>query len=609
MNQNFAYVIGATTPDQVYVVSQVRPFVASEYLQIDDPFSGKVIGEIKATESFFSGNKEMLANKGITVDELACLGLNTGAIVHIGTLKILSELNTPICPMCPVSEAPLQMIEPLLGTLNNKEYLTIGTIKGTEHLQAKLPEELRNIAPLFRNGRIVPQAGVPFVFNHKMFQSYPGIGIFGGAGSGKSSALRVICEELQKLKIGGVILDPHNEFTFKDELEGVPSELRQDYSKRHVILTVGKDIGIRFEELKTQELLDLFSFYNCSPAMISSISAIHETGDTYGYFKEKVINLKKAFENERKAPHNREELGDTVEELFRKYKDKVSGLETMQAILWRLESLDATNIFTLNSNAITNGIIKEQMVVLRGSVRHLQMIMVYAVKRLYQARCHYKDWDGVGLEPQAIPKFLIIADEAHNFASNSKEESPTTSLLRKIAQEGRKYGVFEILATQRASLLNPTIVTMINTKLIFRNNNAADLETISKESGLSPREIQLLPDLPSGHCFISSATIPKQFHLTIRSAFTKAPKQLNPFDEQPLVEELNEVDDFILLFITNQSGQKIRNNQFVELQQQISACLGKFLDIRELIDSLDNLAVRGDLKKRELGMGVEYRKL
>ena len=234
---------------------------------------------------------------------------------------------------------------------------------------------------------------------------------------------------------------------------------------------------------------------------------------------------------------------------------------------------------------------------------------MYAVKGLYQARCHYKDWDGQGLEPKAIPKFLIIADEAHNFASNSKEESPTTSLLRKIAQEGRKYGVFEVLATQRASLLNPTIVTMINTKLIFRNNNASDLETISKESGLSQREVNLLPDLASGNCFISSATLTKQFPLTIRSAFTKAPKSLNPFDEKPLVNELSEIGDFMMLYISNLSGEKIRNNQFVELQHSISTTLNVQLDIKEVINHLDELAYRGDLKKRELGMGVEYRKI
>ena len=609
MNQGFAYVVGATTPEQVYVASQVRPFVASEYLELNDYYSGQVIGEIKATESFFAGNKETLATKGITVEELKALGFNPERIIHIGTLKILNEVNIPISPMLPVKEAPLSSIEPFLGTLNPKEHLTLGIVKGTEHLHARLPQELTNIAPLLKQGQLVKQSGIPFIFNHKMFQGYPGIGIFGGAGSGKSSALRVICEELMKQKIGGIILDPHNEFTFKDEVDGVPKELKFDYSKRHVILTVGKDVGIRFEELKTQELLDLFSFYNCSPAMVSSISAIHEAGDTYGSFKEKVLQLKKAFENERKIAQNREDLDPTIEELFRRYKDKVSGLETMQAILWRLESLEATKIFTLNSDAIIKGVIQEKMVVLRGSIRHLQLIMMYAVKGLYQARCHYKDWDGQGLEPKAIPKFLIIADEAHNFASNSKEESPTTSLLRKIAQEGRKYGVFEVLATQRASLLNPTIVTMINTKLIFRNNNASDLETISKESGLSQREVNLLPDLASGNCFISSATLTKQFPLTIRSAFTKAPKSLNPFDEKPLVNELSEIGDFMMLYISNLSGEKIRNNQFVELQHSISTTLNVQLDIKEVINHLDELAYRGDLKKRELGMGVEYRKI
>ncbi|WDU82706.1 helicase HerA domain-containing protein [Caloramator sp. Dgby_cultured_2] len=43
---------------------------------------------------------------------------------------------------------------------------------------------------------------------------YPHIGIFGGSGSGKSFGMRVILEEIMKLNIPTVVLDPHYEMDF-----------------------------------------------------------------------------------------------------------------------------------------------------------------------------------------------------------------------------------------------------------------------------------------------------------------------------------------------------------------------------------------------------------
>ena len=70
--------------------------------------------------------------------------------------------------------------------------------------------------------------------------------MFGGSGSGKTFGLRVILEEIMMKKIPGIVLDPHYEMDFTEAMPGIPSNFKQDFSRRFELFEVGKDVGILF---------------------------------------------------------------------------------------------------------------------------------------------------------------------------------------------------------------------------------------------------------------------------------------------------------------------------------------------------------------------------
>lgn len=115
-------------------------------------------------------------------------------------------------------------------------------------------------------------------------------------------------------------------------------------------------------------------------------------------------------------------------------------------------------------------------------------------------------------------KYLnIIIDEAHNILStNSVRESETWKDYRletfeEIIKEGRKFGTFLTLASQRPSDISATIISQLHNYFLHRLINNKDIEAIEKTvSYLDKVSFESLPILPTGTCIIAglSAKLP-----------------------------------------------------------------------------------------------------
>lgn len=104
----------------------------------------------------------------------------------------------------------------------------------------------------------------------------------------------------------------------------------------------------------------------------------------------------------------------------------------------------------------------------------------------------------------------IIIDEAHNilsYESNRESESWKDFRLEtfeEIIKEGRKFGVFLTLASQRPSDISSTIISQLHNYLIHRLVNNRDLEMVEKAiSYLDKLSVETLPILPAGACVLS----------------------------------------------------------------------------------------------------------
>src|SRR5258708_860787 len=81
-----------------------------------------------------------------------------------------------------------------------------------------------------------------------------------------------------------------------------------------------------------------------------------------------------------------------------------------------------------------------------------------------------------GLWSDGVSPMLFVCEEAHRYASADRSIGfgPTRKAVSRIAKEGRKYGVYLGLVTQRPAELDATIISQCNTLFAMRLANERD---------------------------------------------------------------------------------------------------------------------------------------
>ena len=102
---------------------------------------------------------------------------------------------------------------------------------------------------------------------------------------------------------------------------------------------------------------------------------------------------------------------------------------------------------------------------------------------------------------------MLIYEEGHNFAP-SGQAAVSHRIIRKIAGEGRKFGVGFGIVSQRPSKLDPDVTSQCNTLIIMRLKNPDDQRFISRTSDMiSQAELDELPSLSTGEALVFGRSI------------------------------------------------------------------------------------------------------
>ncbi|MGO1369945.1 MAG: ATP-binding protein [Senegalia sp. (in: firmicutes)] len=553
-------VVGLTTQQEVYIGSKDKAFRINEFLIIEDESQGDLMGEIVETSSY-NRYIPLNINDGMVdssvLESLNAIGYNIDdETIHIGKLRLLNEADYPVETASDVRSPEFHEVKDIMVKKSPDEGLVMGIIKSTDAMTSDMDNELKDIAPIFSEGELLKQREIPFIFDIKSMHQYPHIGIFGGSGSGKSFGMRVLLEETMKLGIPAIVLDPHFEMDFSNFAPYLDEKKRVSFEGDFKCLQIGHDIGVKFKDLNTSDLKNLLDASGkLSDAMSNAVDMIHKRKDTYQSFNDRLQKLSKAQDIgsiqkiERLIDSEQENLEKErlkeARELFDKY-DKTCPASSIKGIIWRLNRLYNDGVFSNDINAIYDGLNTGKLLVIQGNVRLLQVFSTYLLNNIYHKRRNYKDAQYKNTSADYFPPFIIATDEAHNFAPKGYD-APSKSILKEISQEGRKYGVFLLLATQRPTLLDETITAQLNTKLVFRTVRSSDIQTIKEETDLTAEEGKRLPYLRSGDSFISSAIMGRTFAIRIRAALTTSPHTINPFDE--LKQMKNEKNDEIINLI------------------------------------------------------------
>jgi len=125
---------------------------------------------------------------------------------------------------------------------------------------------------------------------------------------------------------------------------------------------------------------------------------------------------------------------------------------------------------------------------------------------------------------------LVVMEEAHRYLSGAKEDGPAADIVKRIAKEGRKYGIGAMVVSQRPAEVDETILSQCGTTLALRLSNPEDRARVK---GALPDNlgglVDLLPVLRTGEAIVAgeAARLPVRCRVTLPAAEHR-PKSSDP---------------------------------------------------------------------------------
>lgn len=135
-----------------------------------------------------------------------------------------------------------------------------------------------------------------------------------------------------------------------------------------------------------------------------------------------------------------------------------------------------------------------------------------------------------GLWSDGVAPLLFICEEAHRYAAADAKVAfgPTRRALSRIAKEGRKYGVFLGLVTQRPAEIDPNIISQCNTLFVMRLSNDRDHALIrSAVSDAASSLLAFVPSLGTAEAFVFGPGVA----LPMQMKFRNLPQPFRPSND------------------------------------------------------------------------------
>lgn len=119
-------------------------------------------------------------------------------------------------------------------------------------------------------------------------------------------------------------------------------------------------------------------------------------------------------------------------------------------------------------------------------------------------------------EPRNTFPVSLVLEEAHRYIAYDTKRTflRANQIFDRVAKEGRKYGLFFTISSQRPSELSKTVLSQCSNFIVHRIQNPDDLQHIRQITPhISETTLKKLPSIPTQHALIfgSSVNIPTLF--------------------------------------------------------------------------------------------------
>ena len=312
-------------------------------------------------------------------------------------------------------------------------------------------------------GHLITRQDVPVSISLKGFRRH--LAILAQTGAGKSYAAGVLLEELLKKGATVVVLDPHADYVFLSR--------RKDggkFSDRISVFRTPESTG-RYDESQIGKI-------NSYEVKFSDLS-IDEIATVCG-ISERWTNLLRAIQEAI------EELGKSynLDDLIKKLEER-GDPNSLRALNY-VKRLSKLKVFGSATTDI------EKLL----KPKHISVVDLSGLDDRVSDYIAFRILSGIYEKAETqqykYPVFVFI-EEAHRFIPN-KENTLSKGIIKRIAAEGRKFGIFLVLITQRPYKIDPDALSQCNSQIIMRMTNPEDQRAVKNSSERMSES--LLNDLP-----------------------------------------------------------------------------------------------------------------
>lgn len=142
-------------------------------------------------------------------------------------------------------------------------------------------------------------------------------------------------------------------------------------------------------------------------------------------------------------------------------------------------------------------------------------------------------WSREKTEGGVLRPLLVVMEEAHRYLS-AESDGTASDVVKRIAKEGRKYGIGAMVVSQRPSEVDETVLSQCGTIIALRLSNPADRARVK---GALPDNLaglmDLLPVLRTGEAIIAGEAA----RLPVRCRVTLPSEEHQPRSADPKVTE------------------------------------------------------------------------
>jgi hypothetical protein len=337
-------------------------------------------------------------------------------------------------------------------------------------------------------GSLITRNDVSVSLSVKGFRRH--LGLIAQTGSGKTYLAGIIADELLRKGATLLILDPHADYVFLSRnVDGKRNEL----SDRITVFRNPASTG-RYSEAEVGKITPYeICFSDLDIDEVCLISGISE------HYANIVAGLQRALE-ELKNEKDTFQPDDLIQKLENadKWKEQdveakiISGAKSAVKYVRRLARMQ---VFTDASTDIEQMLKPMQLSVVDLSGLDDE-VSDYIASRIL-SDLYEKISDG----EFEYPVFVFV-EEAHRFIP-AQGRTYSGPIIKKIAAEGRKFGVFLIVITQRPSKIHSDALSQCNSQIIMRITNPQDQDAIAMSSErLGESLLGDLPGLNTGEAVI-----------------------------------------------------------------------------------------------------------